>query len=65
VESLHRLGAPGVGQSSWGPAAFAVVEGDRADWMVHRMSAESTEVFATEADNSGATSRTRSPEARG
>ena len=27
VQAMSDLGAPGVGQSSWGPAAYAIVEG--------------------------------------
>jgi beta-ribofuranosylaminobenzene 5'-phosphate synthase len=27
VERFRRAGAPGVGQSSWGPTAYAIVEG--------------------------------------
>jgi len=30
IEALRRAGAPGVGQSSWGPTAYAVAAGDGA-----------------------------------
>jgi beta-RFAP synthase len=28
IAEMARLGAPGVGQSSWGPTAYAIVDGD-------------------------------------
>jgi beta-RFAP synthase len=41
IEAMERLGVPGVGQSSWGPAAYGIVEdAERADWVVDRLRAD-------------------------
>jgi beta-RFAP synthase len=38
VKALHILGALGVGQSSWGPAVFALAEDEeRAQWLAERL----------------------------
>jgi beta-RFAP synthase len=38
IATVRRLGVPGVGQSSWGPSVFAVVESqDRAVWLVQQL----------------------------
>lgn len=38
IATVRRLGVPGVGQSSWGPSVFAVVEShDRAVWLVTQL----------------------------
>jgi predicted sugar kinase len=33
VEFVRKQSIAGVGQSSWGPALFAIAERDRADWL--------------------------------
>jgi len=38
IERIRRLGVAGVGQSSWGPAVFAIVKSpDRAGWLVQEL----------------------------
>jgi beta-RFAP synthase len=38
IEHIRRLGVAGAGQSSWGPAVFAIVESqDRAAWLVQEL----------------------------
>ena len=38
IERVRQLGVPGAGQSSWGPAVFAVVESnDKAAWLVQQL----------------------------
>jgi beta-ribofuranosylaminobenzene 5'-phosphate synthase len=59
VEFLRRQGVAGAGQSSWGPAVFAVVEDvGRAEDLAHRLRQEfalgEEEVMATPASNGGA-----------
>ncbi|NBO91679.1 MAG: beta-RFAP synthase [Planctomycetia bacterium] len=39
IARMRSLGVEGVGQSSWGPAAFAVVEADKAEWLRERIAA--------------------------
>ena len=39
VAKVRQLGVPGTGQSSWGPAVFAIVDSpDRAAWLVKQLS---------------------------
>jgi beta-ribofuranosylaminobenzene 5'-phosphate synthase len=59
VETLRRLGAHGVGQSSWGPTVFAIVEDQaRAEQLVAQMRTIPTRrdhvMQITSADNHGA-----------
>jgi beta-RFAP synthase len=58
VAFLRRSGVAGVGQSSWGPATFAVVEADEAPEVARRWSKwwgpAGGEVWVTEAQNRGA-----------
>ncbi len=58
VAFIRRQGVRGVGQSSWGPAVFAVVgDEDRADDLARRLRREfapGTEVFVTRGCNHGA-----------
>jgi predicted sugar kinase len=58
VEFLRGRGIQGVGQSSWGPAAFAVLELDRADAVVlelrDRFGFSALEAFAARPRNRGA-----------
>jgi predicted sugar kinase len=37
VEFIRREGVPGAGQSSWGPAVFAIVAAERANDLVRRV----------------------------
>jgi beta-RFAP synthase len=55
VASLRRLGVRGVGQSSWGPAVFAVVGDEkRASDLAQRLRHDGIRVFVTRACNHGA-----------
>jgi beta-ribofuranosylaminobenzene 5'-phosphate synthase len=57
VGFLRQQGITGVGQSSWGPATFAVVEEERAAWLQQalckRFALEPRQVVCTLADNQG------------
>ncbi|MCL6504613.1 MAG: hypothetical protein K6T86_18185 [Pirellulales bacterium] len=62
VAHLRALGVRGVGQSSWGPTVFALVESeDRAAWLAGRLSADGVaagcRVVVAPPANSGATIR--------
>jgi len=64
VETLRGLGALGVGQSSWGPTVFAIVENQsRAEQLVSQMRAipawRDHSMQITSADNHGAHTATR------
>jgi len=57
---VRRQGVPGVGQSSWGPAVFAVTpDQDQAEELADRVRQNfrmgPAEVFVTRASNRGAT----------
>jgi beta-RFAP synthase len=57
IGHLRSLGVEGVGQSSWGPAVFAVAEADRAAWLRDRITARlgpSGPAWMTSARNVGA-----------
>ncbi len=58
VDFLRHLGVRGVGQSSWGPALFAVTQPDRADFLVaqlcQRFGLSQDEIRVTRANNCGA-----------
>jgi beta-RFAP synthase len=59
IADVREQGVRGVGQSSWGPAVFAVVaDADRADALARRVQADygltPSEVFSTAAANQGA-----------
>jgi beta-RFAP synthase len=59
VRFIRRQGvAEGVGQSSWGPAVFAVIDEERADWLADRVRAflapGEAEVHVSRACNLGA-----------
>ena len=59
VEALRELGVAGVGQSSWGPTVFGVVDSQTtaeriAAELQRRYSAERLSIAITEADNRGA-----------
>lgn len=59
VAALRRFGIPGVGQSSWGPTVFAVVdrasEADRlVDWLCDRQRVPRHAITVTTANNCGA-----------
>jgi len=59
VRFIRQQGVQGVGQSSWGPAVFAVVrDNDQAEQLANRIQRRFTlgisEVFATCAHNQGA-----------
>ncbi|HYV35427.1 MAG TPA: beta-ribofuranosylaminobenzene 5'-phosphate synthase family protein [Gemmataceae bacterium] len=58
VDFLRKNGVQGVGQSSWGPAVFAVTEADRAERLasalVMRFNVEKSELLITGARNDGA-----------
>jgi beta-ribofuranosylaminobenzene 5'-phosphate synthase len=59
VAWLRGQGVPGVGQSSWGPAVFAIVaDRDRAHRLAHRLQhhfgLDEDRVLVTRADNKGA-----------
>jgi beta-RFAP synthase len=58
VEFIRSRHVAGVGQSSWGPAIFAVVEADRASWLAaairERFGFQAQEVMITRANNVGA-----------
>jgi predicted sugar kinase len=66
VEFLRRQGVRGVGQSSWGPTVFAVLEDqDRADDLVGKLGRNLglslDRVYVTRAHNEGAVIELRSP----
>jgi beta-RFAP synthase len=66
VEFLRRQGVAGAGQSSWGPAVFAVVENaDRAEVVVRRLRQEfaigAEEVLVTSGGKHGATAERKGP----
>jgi predicted sugar kinase len=58
VQFLRQLGVAGVGQSSWGPATFAVVDQERAPWVEHktreRFGLTAEEIMCTQASAGGA-----------
>jgi beta-RFAP synthase len=59
VKSIRSAGVKGVGQTSWGPAVFAVVRsGEQAmglcDWLYRRLHFRPEDVIATRASNRGA-----------
>ncbi len=59
VEVLRELGVAGVGQSSWGPTVFGIVDSQItaeriADELKRRYSAKRLSITITEADNRGA-----------
>jgi beta-RFAP synthase len=59
ISSLRNLGVPGVGQSSWGPAIFALAADEaQAAWLAQQIPARHPippeAVFITSADNKGA-----------
>jgi beta-ribofuranosylaminobenzene 5'-phosphate synthase len=60
VQFLRELGVAGVGQSSWGPATFAVVDQERAPWVEHktreRFGLTAEEIMCTQASADGAKS---------
>lgn len=61
LADLRREGLEGIGQSSWGPTLFAIVEADRAPWYRDRLTARSLEVTVTHAANTGVTVREIDP----
>jgi predicted sugar kinase len=59
VETIQRLGAPGVGQSSWGPTLFALLRDEAAaagfvDALRREPKSEELEISITAANNTGA-----------
>jgi beta-RFAP synthase len=58
VKKLHELGVRGVGQSSWGPAIFAIVNGELVKsfraWLVEKGIIADDEGFVTSPNNNGA-----------
>jgi beta-ribofuranosylaminobenzene 5'-phosphate synthase len=58
VDFVRRNGVAAAGQSSWGPAIFAIVDGDRAPWLVallhQHFHFNERALFITQADNRGA-----------
>ena len=63
VQFIRAQNIPGVGQSSWGPTLYAVVEDhERAERLVHSLRGQfdfnDEEVIVTEVDNDGAQART-------
>ena len=58
VDALHALGVGAVGQSSWGPAVYGIVDGpERADEVADRLRAavgSGTEVHVVDFDRTGA-----------
>jgi beta-RFAP synthase len=58
VDFLGQQGIAAAGQSSWGPAIFAIVERDRSGWvqesLVRHFGMEPAQVICTAADNRGA-----------
>jgi beta-RFAP synthase len=57
IELLRGAGVKGVGQSSWGPTVFAIVESERINeiraWLVEKGGIASEEIIATRACNNG------------
>jgi predicted sugar kinase len=65
VESIREYGVPGVGQSSWGPTVFAVVECDEEarrlkEWVRGQSCYKEFEITVARPNNSGARVETRS-----
>ena len=59
IAALRSFGIPGVGQSSWGPTVFAIVdrpcEADRlVDWLCNRQHIPRHEIAVTTANDGGA-----------
>jgi beta-RFAP synthase len=59
VAAVRRCGVPAVGQSSWGPTVFIIVQdADRAAWIARRLTQVSElcreQIVSTQADNHGA-----------
>lgn len=58
VKAVRELGIPGVGQSSWGPAIFVIVnEGETSglcDWLAKTMQIKPDEIIVTRACKRGA-----------
>lgn len=59
VELLHKLGAYGAGQSSWGPTLYGIVKKEEAKKVIVKVQAHlkkgvGGQVFITKADNIGA-----------
>jgi beta-RFAP synthase len=57
VKFLRGAGVKGVGQSSWGPTVFAIVESERIaelrEWLIQKGGIASAEITATRAWNQG------------
>ena len=55
IARVRSLGAPAVGQSSWGPTVFAVTpDADRADWLARQLAADALVfVLITTPDSTG------------
>jgi beta-RFAP synthase len=66
VQWLRSRDVRGVGQSSWGPTVFAVVEAGTVGWLTRalreRFGLEETEVLCTTGNNCGATTMRNEPE---
>jgi len=54
IAYLRQLGFEGVGQSSWGPAVFAIAEADRAAWLTEHLRERVAAVWLAQARNQGA-----------
>ncbi|MGL4550515.1 MAG: beta-ribofuranosylaminobenzene 5'-phosphate synthase family protein [Gemmataceae bacterium] len=54
IARVRSSGVEGVGQSSWGPAVFAVADADRAAWLYGRLAGEVGRAWLTAARNVGA-----------
>jgi len=65
IPILHRAGAQGVGQSSWGPTVYGFVDSDaRAEELqraVEQKAGEGADVLKVKADNRGARTEALSP----
>ena len=62
VAAMRELGVPGIGQSSWGPAVYGIVESsDRAAAVAAALPADDAEVLVVDFDRAGARVEVRVP----
>lgn len=60
IKRIRAAGVPGVGQSSWGPTVFAIVQASQAiefrDWLTRQAGVDADDVMVAKACNRGCTS---------
>ncbi|MFQ3594349.1 MAG: beta-RFAP synthase [Gemmataceae bacterium] len=54
IAHLRSLGLRGIGQSSWGPAVFAITDAEQAQWLCGQLRERVSAVWMTQGRNQGA-----------